>query len=356
MSTPPAVAVGALLESDVDAGDLVVEIVAGRQGLARLVRSPHVQKTGLALAGFPEYIRTGRVLVFGESEVRFLESRDSDERRAIAAAILAHDIPCILVTAGFRPVGELAEACERGGIPLLVTPTSTGTAIAKFTARLEFHLAERATVHGVLVDLLGLGVLILGESGIGKSECGLELVSRGHRLVADDVVDVRRRAESFVDGTAPATARFFMEVRGLGLIDIQALFGISAICTVKQIGLVVRLERWEAQAEHERLGIDDEWHTLVGVRVPFVRMPVAPGRSVATLVEVAARNELLKAQGYNAALTLTSRLGAQAQEKAEAQQRTPPETQKGAGEETQENARTEESARVVGQRRGGAPE
>jgi HPr kinase/phosphorylase len=312
MSIPPAVAVGALLEPDLDAGELVVDVVAGRDGLGRLVRSPHVQKTGLALAGFPEYIRSGRVLVFGESEVRFLESRDAAERHSIAAGIFAHDIPCILLTAGLRPVPELVEACQNAGVPLLVTPTSTGTAIAKLTARLEFHLAERATVHGVLVDLLGLGVLILGESGIGKSECGLELISRGHRLVADDVVEVRRRAESYVDGAGPATARFFMEVRGLGLIDIQALFGVSAVCTVKQIGLVVRLERWEERAEHERLGLDDEWHGLVGVRLPLVRMPVAPGRSVATLVEVAARNELLKAQGYHAARTLTSRLGDQA--------------------------------------------
>jgi HPr kinase/phosphorylase len=316
MSIPPAVAVGALLEPDPDAAELVVEIVAGRQGLERLVLSPHVQKTGLALAGFPEYIRAGRVLVFGESEVRFLESRDTAERAAIVAAILAHDIPCILLTAGLHPASELVEGCQRTGLPLLVTPTSTGTAIAKLTARLDFHLAERATVHGVLVDLLGLGVLILGESGIGKSECGLELISRGHRLVADDVVEVRRRAESFVDGAGPASARFFMEVRGLGLIDIQALFGVSAVCTIKQIGLVVRLERWDVRAKHERLGLDDEWHTLVGVRLPLVRMPVAPGRSVATLVEVAARNELLKAQGYNAARTLTSRLGAEARVEA----------------------------------------
>lgn len=315
MSIPPAVAVGALLEPDLDAGELAVEIVAGRHGLARLVRSPHVQKTGLALAGFPEYIRAGRVLVFGESEVRFLESRDPAERRSIAEAIVAHDIPCILLTAALRPVPELVDGCQRAGLPLLVTPTSTGAAIAKLTARLEFHLAERATVHGVLVDLLGLGVLIVGESGLGKSECGLELVSRGHRLIADDVVEVRRRADAFVDGTGPASGRFFMEVRGLGLIDIQALFGVSAVCTVKQIGLVVRLERWDERAEHDRLGLDDDWHHLVGVRLPLVRMPVAPGRSIATLVEVAARNELLKAQGYNAARTLTSRLGAQAQGK-----------------------------------------
>lgn len=315
MSAPPAVAVGVLLEPRSDRADLVAEVVAGRRGLSRLVRSPHVQKTGLALAGFPEYIRAGRVLVFGESEVRFLESRTPDERRALAAPLLDHDIPCILSTAGLRPVRELVDACEAAGIPLLVTPTSTGTAIAKITARLEEHLSERATVHGDLVDILGLGVLVIGESGIGKSECALDLVSRGHRLVADDLVEVRRRAETFLEGTGPEAARFFMEVRGVGLIDVQALYGVSAVSTSKRIGLVVQLERWAPDQEYERLGLDEQRYELLGVRVPFVRMPVAPGRSIATLVEVAARNELVKAQGYHPARALTARIAA-AQQRA----------------------------------------
>ncbi len=310
MPSPPEVAVGVLLEPREDAPDLCVDVIAGRRGLGRVIRSPHVQKTGLALAGFHEYIRPGRVLVFGQSEVRFLESRSVAERQALAARLLEHEIPCILSTAGLRPVEELVEACDAAGVPLLVAPASTGTAIAQITARLEDHLAEHTTVHGTLVDLLGLGVLILGESGIGKSECALDLVVRGHRLVADDVVDVRRRAESFVDGTGPEAARFFMEVRGLGLIDVQALYGVSAVCTAKQIGLVVHLERWDATREYERLGLDELWHELLGVRVPLVRMPVAPGRSVAMLVEVAARNELLKARGYHPARTLTERLAA----------------------------------------------
>ncbi len=310
MSLLPEVAVGALLEPRPESAELVVEVLAGRRGFARAIRSPHVQKTGLALAGFHEYIRPGRILVFGESEVRFLESRTPAERVALASRLLEHDIPCILSTAGLTPVAELVDACERAGVPLLVTATSTGTAIAKITARLEEHLAERTTVHGTLVDLLGLGVLILGESGIGKSECALDLIARGHRLVADDVVDIHRRAESFLDGTGPEAMRFFMEVRGVGLIDVQALYGVSAISVTKQVGLVVQLERWDERHEYERLGLDEQWHTLLDVRVPLVRMPVAPGRSVATLVEVAARHQLLKARGYHPARELTERLAA----------------------------------------------
>jgi HPr kinase/phosphorylase len=195
-------------------------------------------------------------------------------------------------------------------VPLLLMSTPTGTAMAQVAARLDHHLAARIEAHGVLVDLLGLGVLIIGESGIGKSECGLELVSRGHRLVADDVVELRRRAESFVDGSGPEATRFFMEVRGLGLIDVQAIFGVSAVCAMKTVGLVVQLERWDPAQEYDRLGLEDQRYDLAGVKVPLVRMPVAPGRSIATLVEVAARNELLKAQGYHAARTLTARLGA----------------------------------------------
>ncbi len=310
MPTSAGVSVRALLQLEAEAPDLDVQVLAGDDGLRRLVRSPHLQKTGLALAGFHEYLQPGRILVLGESEVRFLESRTRAEREALVTQILAHDIPAILSTGGLVPPAELSEACTRAHVPLLLMRAPTGVAMAQVSARLDHHLAERLTVHGVLMDILGLGVLLTGESGIGKSECGLELVGRGHRLVADDVVEVRRRSESFVDGTGPAVTRYLMEVRGLGLIDIQAIFGVSAVGTAKTIGLVVQLERWDHGREYDRLGLDDQWHELAGVRLPLVRMPVAPGRSIATLVEVAARNELLKAQGYHAARTLAARLDA----------------------------------------------
>ncbi len=309
MATSRAVPVGVLLRPAEGVPPLGIEILAGAAGLDRPIHSPHLQKTGLALAGFDEYLHPGRVLVLGESEVRFFAGRQADDRRALAARILSHDLPCILSTAGHRPAQELVNACEAAAVPLLLMAEPTGSAMAQVSARLDRDLAEPITVHGVLVDLLGLGVLLVGESGIGKSECALELVGRGHRLVADDLVEVRRRAESFVDASGPEATRFFMEVRGLGLIDVQAIFGVSAVCASKTVGLVVELQRWDAAHDHDCLGLDDQWYELAGVQVPLVRMPVGPGRSVATLVEVAARNQLLKAQGYHAARTLTSRLG-----------------------------------------------
>ena len=310
MPAPPAVAIRALAAATPGPQGLALRPLAGESGLDRLVRSPHLQKTGLALAGFHEYLRAGRILILGESEVHFLASRTAPDRVAVADRLATADLPAIVVTAGLVPAAELLSACERTGLPVLGTETPTGTAMARLGARLDLLLAERVLVHGVLVDLLGLGVLILGESGIGKSECALELVGRGHRLVADDVVELRRRAESYLEGTGPEATRFFMEVRGLGLIDIQAIYGVSAICPTKMVGLVVQLERWDRGHEHERLGLDDQWHEIAGVRVPLVRMPVAPGRSVATLVEVAARNELLNAQGYHGARSLAARLDA----------------------------------------------
>ncbi len=186
----------------------------------------------------------------------------------------------------------------------------TATAIGKLTAILEDLLAVREVIHGVLLDILGLGVLIVGESGIGKSECALDLVVRGHRLVADDTVEIRRRAASIVLGVCPELTRHHMEVRGLGLINIRDLFGIASTRTSKRVELVVQLDRWDSAREYERLGLDDDFHDLLGVRVPMIKMPVGPGRNVAILVEVAARNQLLRMQGINAARNLAAKLDA----------------------------------------------
>jgi HPr kinase/phosphorylase len=310
MSTTPAVTVGGLLDARPEAIGLPLEVLAGQSGLTRSITSPYIQKTGLALAGFHEYLQPGRVLVYAESELRFLEGLAADKRSAALAESFSTEIPCVLVTGGEKvPVEVLTEA-DRASVPVLWTTVVTAAAIGKLMTLLEDRLAVRDIVHGVLLDVLGLGVLLVGESGIGKSECALDLVGRGHRLVADDAVEVRRRAETVLMGTCPELTRHHMEVRGLGLINIRDLFGVAATRTSKRVELVVQFDRWDTTREYDRLGLDENVHMLLGLPVPMVRMPVAPGRNLAILVEVAARNQILKTRGINAARALTERLDA----------------------------------------------
>jgi HPr kinase/phosphorylase len=304
----PGVPVAALLAARPESFGLPLEVLAGADGLDRPITSPHIQKTGLALAGFDEYLKPGRILILGESEIRYLESLD--ERRRIAALRLAftHDFPCVVITGGFAPPPQLVVEAERASLPLLRTAIATPTAIAKLSSLLEDSLAERTMLHAVLMDVLGLGVLIAGESGIGKSECALDLIVRGHRLVADDTVEIRRRQETVLIGACPELTRHHMELRGLGVINVKELFGIASTRSSKRVELVVQLERWDPLREYERLGLDDEFFEILGLRVPLIRMPVAPGRNIAILVEVAARNQLLRMRGHHAARELARRL------------------------------------------------
>jgi HPr kinase/phosphorylase len=302
------VTVAGLLRSRPEAFGLPLELLAGADGLERPITSPHIQKTGLALAGFHEYLKPGRVLIFGESEIRYLESLEPAARVNAMRLALMHDFPCILITSGLAPPADLTLESERARLPLLKTAIATPTAIAKLSSILEDSLAARTILHAVLIDILGLGVLIVGESGIGKSECALDLIVRGHRLVADDAVEVRRRQETILIGTCPELTRHHMELRGLGLINVKDLFGIASTRSSKRVELAVQLERWDPTHEYERLGLDDAFLELLGLRVPLIRMPVAPGRSIAILVEVAARNQLLRARGHHAARALAERL------------------------------------------------
>jgi HPr kinase/phosphorylase len=302
------VTVGAVLRSRAELVGLDLELLAGAAGLERRITIPYIQKTGLALAGFDEYLRSGRVLIFGESEIRFLDRLDAGGRAAALARTFAREIPCVLITGGFAAQPELLDESERAAVPLLRTAMPTPTAIAKLTTMLEDRLATRDIIHGVLLDILGLGVLVIGESGIGKSECALDLVVRGHRLVADDAVEVRRRAETVLIGTCPELTRYHMEIRGLGVINVRDLFGVASTRSSKRVELVVQLERWDPAREYERLGLDLAHHDVLGVQIPMIRMPVAPGRNVAILVEVAARNQLLRSRGRHAARDLAERL------------------------------------------------
>ena len=305
---PASVPVASLLGARGAGADLEFDLLAGAAGLERRITLPHIQKTGLALAGFDEYLRPGRVLVFGESEVRYLERMDAPARRDALARLFARDFPCVVLTLGLEPPPELVAEAERAGVPVLRTSASTPTAIARLTTVLEDRMAAREVLHGVLLDILGLGVLIAGESGIGKSECALDLVGRGHRLVADDTVEVKIRGESVLIGSCPELTRHYVEIRGLGLVNVTDLFGVAATRASKRIELVVQLERWELGREYDRLGLTVDTQEILGVAIPLIRMPVAPGRNVAMLVEVAARNSLLRSRGRHAAQRLAERL------------------------------------------------
>jgi len=306
-----AVPVQTLLRDLAETRGIALELVAGAAGVGRLITNPHPQKTGLALTGFDQYLREGRVLVLGESEIRFLESLDAADRVEVVRRVFAHDIPCLVVTAGFDPPPELPAEADRASLPLLRSRAATPLVMARLSTALDVYLAAGGVVHGVLMDILGLGVLIVGESGIGKSECALDLVVRGHRLVADDAVELRARAESFLIGTCPELTRHHMEIRGLGLINVQDLFGVASTRRSKRVELVVQLERWDPTREYDRLGLDEAHYETLGIRVPMIRMPVAPGRNLAILVEVAARNQLLRNGGLNSARRLTDRLDAE---------------------------------------------
>jgi HPr kinase/phosphorylase len=305
---PGGVTVGALLGARGAAGGLDLDLLAGATGLERRITLPYIQKTGLALSGFDEYLRTGRVLIFGESEIRFLEQMDPAGRSRALRRLFTRDFPCVMITMGLEGPPELSVEAERAGVPLLRTAHATPVAIARLTTLLEDQMAPRETRHGVLMDILGLGVFITGESGIGKSECALDLIGRGHRLVADDAVEIRCRGEAILIGTCPELTRHHVEIRGLGLVNVTDLFGVSSTRSSKRVELVVQLERWEAGREYDRLGLETATVEILGVPVPLVTMPVAPGRNLAMLVEVAARNQLLRSRGRHAARLLAERL------------------------------------------------
>jgi HPr kinase/phosphorylase len=299
------VAVSELLEGAADA--LKLDLAAGRAGLGSRIQQARVQRPGLALTGYTDYIRYGRVQIVGSSEAGYLRKLTPAKRRAILAKLCRCRISCFVVTKGISPATELLSAAEARGIPVLVTPLESTAFIKLLSGFLEERLATRLHLHSVLLDVFGLGVLILGESGIGKSECGLELIDRGHRLVADDVVEVKRMGDVLV-GVSPDLTRYHMELRGLGVLNIKDLYGVSSMRLSKRIELVVQLERWDPGKEYDRLGLGGEKFLILGVEVPLARMPVAPGRNIALLVEVAARNQLLREGGYDAARRFVERV------------------------------------------------
>ena len=295
----PKLTIHEILEEE-EAG-LDLELLSGRGGLSNATSIPRIQKPGLALAGYVESLHSDRIQVLGSTELKFLERMPQEKAEKHFHDLCRRSLSCLIITKNQDPPDYLFKYADLENTPLLRTKHLSSNFIALLTRFLEERLLPTSTLHGVLVDVLGTGVLIQGNSGVGKSECALELILRGHRLVADDIIKVRFKLPSVIFGEGMDLLHYHMEIRGLGILNIKHLFGVAAIRERKKIDLIVELVKWDNEKEYDRLGVDEQTFNIHGVELPYVRIPVAPGRNISTIVEVAARNQLLKEMGYHSA-------------------------------------------------------
>ncbi len=288
--------------------DFELKLLAGEGGLQRPIREPSVNRPGLALAGFTRYFAHRRVQVIGSAETSYLKTLSPEERQARYETILSHKIPCLVLCRGINPDPGLLQAAEKANIAVFKTPMITMNFINSATLSLELMFAPHGTELGSMVDILGIGVIIKGESGIGKSECVLGLIERGYSLVSDDVTRVTLSELREVIGTSPDLTRNFMEVRGIGIINVQQLFGVKSVRTHKKVDLVVTLQRWEETKDVDRLGLDQQCLEILGVSIPHMIIPVRPARDLSRLVEVAAFYVKMKTFGLNPAQDLDAQI------------------------------------------------
>ncbi len=305
------------------AASLQMKLLAGEDKLKRIIREPTVNRPGLALSGFTRYFAYKRVQVMGHAEVYYLRELRTEEREARYAYLFAYKIPCVVFSRSLKPDKEFFDAAEQASVPIFQTPLVTMKFINLATLAVEAMFALRGTELGSMIDILGVGVIIRGESGIGKSEAVLALIERGYSLVADDVVKAVLTDNREVMCTSSELTRDHMEVRGIGIINVAQMFGVKAIRKEKSLDLIVSLKHWDEVKDVDRLGLEQEYIKVLGVDIPHVTIPVRPGRDLARLVEVAAFQVKLRKSGYNAAEDLNQRLLAQMAQKA-AESAAPP--------------------------------
>ena len=274
-----------------------------------LVSSMDVNRPGLELNGFYDYYDTSRILIFGNAETAFLNSVSPEKRKKVLDEIFSKKPPAAIVARNLKPVPELVEATRENSVPLLSTPETTSSLVAALVSFMNVELAPRITRHGVLVEVYGEGILLVGDSGVGKSETAIELIKRGHRLIADDAVVIRRVSAKSLVGEAPDNIKHFIELRGIGIINARRIFGMGAVKLTENINMVINLELWDNQKIYDRMGIDSEYTEILGIKVPVLTIPVKPGRNLAIIIEVAAMNNRQKKMGYNAAQELLKNLG-----------------------------------------------
>lgn len=293
----PKISVAEFIKKSPD--ELGIELLAGASQIeTKEIVSARIQKLGLALAGFAHYIHSGRVQIVGQSEIWYLSQLEKERKIQAIRNLELNNICCVLITKNLDPPSELIEIADEIGLPILRTPQVSSEAINSVSNFLQESLALQVTIHGVLLGIFGLGVLLIGESGIGKSECALDLITKGHHLISDDSVVIKRIGEKLI-GNSPELTHEHLEIRGLGIINIRDLFGVSAVGSQKNLDICVELKSWKEVAEIERLGLDTQLEEILGVKITKYVLPVSPGRTISTLVETAIRLHLLKMTGYD---------------------------------------------------------
>ena len=285
------------------------------------IETSDINRPGLPFAGYWDHFASERPQILGLVEASYIESLDPDTRKDRLIRFVSHDLPCVIICRGLEGLDDLIGLAAARGIPVYRSQNDTTRVVVELIYFLNNQLAPRTSMHGVLVEVYGVGVLLTGESGVGKSEAALELVKRGHRLVADDVVDIRKVSESRVVGESPEAIRHLMEIRGIGIINVATMFGIGSVLSSRSVNIVVHLEHWVEGKNYDRLGLETQTTDILGVSVPWLLLPIRPGRNVAVVLEVAARNLVLKQQGYNAAQEMENRMKEQISRAAEEAER-----------------------------------
>jgi HPr kinase/phosphorylase len=281
---------------------------AGTNGENIKIQTADVSRTALPLVGFYSHFEDTRIQIIGNYEFDFIAQMSHDEREKRFSDLFATNIPALIFSTNLEPVPEIFDAAKKYNKPLLQTNITTSEFVGALIASLNLSLAPTITQHGVLVEVYGEGILILGESGVGKSETAIELVKRGHRLVADDAVEIKRVSSKTLVGSAPALIRNLIELRGIGIVDVKRIFGMGAVKETERIDMVIKLELWNDEKHYDRLGMDDEFHEILGQQKPCITIPIKPCRNLAVIIEVAAMNNRQKRQGYNAATELNKRI------------------------------------------------
>ena len=290
--------------------ELVLEtIYMPENGENILISSKDVNRPGVEFTGFLDFYDNKRILVVGHTENAFLGRYSQEERERALEGLISRKPPAIIIGRSLKPYPEMMEAAKRHGVALLGTADTTSSLVAALVSYMNVELAPRVTRHGVLVEVYGEGILLVGDSGVGKSETAIELIKRGHRLIADDAVEIRRVSKKSLVGTAPENIRHFIELRGIGIINARRIFGMGAVKLTEKIDMVINLEIWDKTKVYDRMGMENEYTEILGLRVPVLTIPVKPGRNLAVIIEVAAMNNRQKKMGYNAAKELLQNLG-----------------------------------------------